>query len=706
MAAGPVNVTVTRYILGLAALLLVCGSLAAAAVALRRRFFTGWSGALARLVEAVIGLTLLIAILELLGTVGLFRLGPITVACVAVGVGVWLRRPRELGTAPARSAISTATAALAAVALLAVAVVYAEWASPTLQAYDVGVHVLDSLWYHLPWAASIAQTGQLTPLRFTDVEFLTPFYPATGEMLHGLGIVLLGRDTLSPAFNLLWLGLALLAAYCIGRDRGRGAAAMCGVALVLATPMMYVSQPGGADNDNIGVVFLLSAVALLVGGDQRREAYVLAAIAAGIAASIKLTLVVPVALLTVGVLVTAPRGRRRSSAALWLGPQLLAGGFWYARNLIAVGNPLPFASFGILPTPAAPLEHNTGYAIVHYLTDGRVWSKFAEPAFASGLGGWWYVILALALAGPILCLLPGASARLRMVACVALASLAAYLVTPESAAGPQGDPVGIAYNVRYAAPALALSLALLALAPVLGGVRRQLGVILGLVVVLAVTVAEPGLWPARHIAGAIALGAVVLAVGLLGLAARVAQRRGGRARPQLRTLPARALVLAAVTVLLSASAAAGYAWQRHYLRGRYAFKPHVSYLAQVWAFFRSVHDARVGVVGTFGGYFAYPLFGLDDSDRVQYIAHRGPHGSFTPITSCRQWREAVNAAHISYLVTTPERNVWRPKRLTASPELAWTASDPSAELVYERVAASQPIAIFRLRGPLDPSSCP
>ena len=75
----------------------------------------------------------------------------------------------------------------------------AEWAALSIQSYDVGIRGFDSLWYHLPWAASFAQSGSITSLRFTDVEYLTPFYPATAELLHGLGIVLLARDTLSPA---------------------------------------------------------------------------------------------------------------------------------------------------------------------------------------------------------------------------------------------------------------------------------------------------------------------------------------------------------------------------------------------------------------------------------------------------------------------------------------------------------------------------
>ena len=100
--------------------------------------------------------------------------------------------------------------------------------------------------------------------------------------------------------------------------------------------------------------------------------------------------------------------------------------------------------------------------------------------------------------------------------------------------------------------------------------------------------------------------------------------------------------------------------QGHYLRGRYAYQPGVSYLAKVWALFRTVHDARVGVVGTFGGFFSYPLYGLDLSNHVTYVAQRGPNGSFTPIATCARWRSQVNADHLKYLITTPARDPWHP----------------------------------------------
>ncbi len=696
--------------LGAAALLVVLGSLATAAVAVRRRVLPAWTGAPARLAEIVTGLALLIGILEVLGAVGLFVLGPIVIACALAGVaglrslaGTQVPRHRHASDS------DRTTWLLSALALLAGATVIAEWGALTIQSYDVGIRGFDSLWYHLPWAVSFAQTGNIVSLRFTDVEYLTPFYPATAEMLHGLGIVLLGRDTLSPGLNLVWLALTLLAAYCIGRPRGVGAATTIGAALAMGTTMMDYSQAGAAANDVVAVFFLLTAVALLMTDSERPAVLVLAAVAAGLAVGTKLTVLAPALALTVGVVAIAPAGRRLKTAGLWLGPLIVAGGFWYARNLIAVGNPLPWTSAGgILPTPAQPLQQHTGDSVAHYLTNSHFWSRFAQPALAAGLGRWWWAVLAVAILGPVLCLLPApgrlgrnadyfrvsSQAVVRMLGFAALFSLAAYLITPETAAGPNGDPLGFAFNLRYLAPALTLALAVAPLAPALSGApATRTALTAALAVILAGTVAQPALWPNSHAAGAVAIGvAALLAVALATLARRTSLRP--------------ALAGAAIALVVLAGAAAGYPLQRHYLRGRYAYQPNVSYLAKVWALFRTVHDARVGVVGTFGGFFSYPFYGLDLSNQVTYVAQRGPNGSFTPISTCARWRSQVNSDHLKYLITTPARDPWRPSVLSPSPETRWTATDPAATPVFTERALGQPIVVFRLRGPLNVARCP
>ena len=202
------------------------------------------------------------------------------------------------------------------------------------------------------------------------------------------------------------------------------------------------------------------------------------------------------------------------------------------------------------------------------------------------------------------------------------------------------------------------------------------------------------------------LGLIVLA--LMTLVALRPRRRRAAIEPGVRrSAPlGRIVLIAGAVVLLTAGAAAGYTWQRHYMRGRYQFRKGVSYMAHVWSMFRTVRNARIGVGGTYGGFFSYPLFGANLSNTVKYIAHTGPHGSFTPITSCQAWRTAVNAGHFRYLVTTPGREFWEPKVLLPSPEGRWTASDPNARLIYTKHALGQEISVFELTGPLDPASCP
>src|SRR2546423_13615508 len=68
-----------------------------AAGGLRGRFLPGWSGASARLAEVVLGLSLLVVTLELVGVVGLYRPGWVLLASLLVGIGIGfaLRVPRQ-----------------------------------------------------------------------------------------------------------------------------------------------------------------------------------------------------------------------------------------------------------------------------------------------------------------------------------------------------------------------------------------------------------------------------------------------------------------------------------------------------------------------------------------------------------------------------------------------------------------------------------
>ena len=134
--------------------------------------------------------------------------------------------------------------------------------------------------------------------------------------------------------------------------------------MALGSQILVEFQAGEALNDITGVAFILAAVALLVNGyaalrpargpstpdrprspaarSRRRGAGRRRASRPGLAAGTKLSFLAPVAALTVAVIVIAPRTTRLRAAALWGIPMLAAGGYWYVRNLVAVGNPIPY----------------------------------------------------------------------------------------------------------------------------------------------------------------------------------------------------------------------------------------------------------------------------------------------------------------------------------------------------------------------------
>jgi hypothetical protein len=688
-----------RYVLGLIALACVVASLGAGAVGLRSMFLPQLRGVVARLAEVVLCVALLTGILEFLGTVRLFRFAPVVFVSVAVGLWLSRRSAPERGRCGHRPRVRRSATWRVIIPMMAVAVVMAEWMGSTVQSYQRGILGLDSMWYHLPLAASFAQTGQITSIRFTDVEYLTGFYPATSELVHAFGIVLMGDDVLSPAINLVWLGLALLAAWCVGESRAVGGASLIGGALALALPMMFFSNAGSADTDVAGVFCALAAVALWLHGNKTADhrVSVVGGVAAGLAVSMKLTLVAPMLALTAAVIMQLPREHRRGIASLWLAAVGGAGGFWYLRNLIAVGNPFPWFSLGVLPTPHSPLQQHTSFTIADYLRYPTILRDVFAPALADGLGPWWVVILAVAVVGPLSCVAAGRDRVVRIAGVVALVSLAGYLVTPGTASGPFGHPVGFHLNLRYAAPALALALTVGPLALSGAGKRWQWAFLCGLAAIFAATVAQQRLWAGAYGGSGLLVPAVLLltpsgaALGLRGLARSSAIRN-------------RVAAGVGATLVLLGGATAGYAEQHQYIRDRYTADHALRSLAPLWQWARTVQHARIALVGTLGAFFTYPLLGIDDSNNVDYLGHHGPHGSFTPITNCPEWRRALNAGHYRYVVTTASRDVWT-HALSFSPEGDWTREDPAARSVIPR-AADAPIAVYRLRGQLDPDRCP
>lgn len=127
-----------RYLIDVAALLCVLGSLGVGAAAVRRYLLPQWCGAYARLAEIVTACALLVGVMEVLGTVGLFRQVPIVVGSIAVGsalrLGLTSRSTAQI-VCPrgARPVVSAADAVLVLTSVAAVVVVLLQWARRSVQ---------------------------------------------------------------------------------------------------------------------------------------------------------------------------------------------------------------------------------------------------------------------------------------------------------------------------------------------------------------------------------------------------------------------------------------------------------------------------------------------------------------------------------------------------------------------------------------------
>jgi hypothetical protein len=760
-------VSAGTYILGALALVAVGFSVGFTAFRLRRRLIPTWQGAQARLVEAVVAIALLIWLGELLGTFGLFYdwifVGASIVVAVMAGAllpagPVTAGDPPPPPVAKASSGAGPPTAPPPGTSVWAwvitfgvIALVFAHWGLTTKDALDRGIFNFDSLWYHMPFAADMVQSHSTTGLHYTETVFTNWFYPQNSELLHATGILLVHRDTLSLFLNFSFLGLAFLAAWCIGSPYRRGHLTVVAAAVVLECHTLVVREPGAAKNDLVAAALLLAASAILinawtrhrqeeallpgggtVGGPAPEDALATgggggspavtgpagpsplvwsiaaAGLATGLAVGTKSTAVAMAAALTLAVVVLAPTGRRWITFAWWSIPALLGGAYWYLRNLIAAGNPLPQAtSIGPigLPHPQRLQEGRPDFNIVHYATDTGVWRDYFEPGLHQAFGALWPLVIAAAILGGLLALLRGREAMLRWAGVAALLGLLAYVFTPLSAAGADGAPVGFGINIRYAIPPLLLGMVLLAAQPWFGGHEtaeeresgfwprwgwEEWGLLAGLLLLLVITNRADATLrdPARTFGIPLALIVIVIPGVLL-----FARARGA----------ARGVVIGGFAALALLVLALGYPLQRHYLRDRFGPESEIPGMqldsAYQWA--REETDARIGIAGTTAGFLQYGFFGTDLSNHVVYLGEKGPHGAYNAIPTCAAFRSAVNAADLDYLVTSPFLNFISTSDPIPSPESNWLRGDPAAKPIQH----SGPVTVWKLNGALDPTAC-
>jgi len=692
------------YLLGAAQLAVLAVATGYAAWLLRARLLPGWRGAPARLVEVTVAVGLVIVVGEALGTFALLYAGALVLAMVLVAAAVRLVPQGHGDGQTARGVAPGVLASLVAIAVIAI--VTFDWAVTAKHALDAGIFNFDSLWYHMPFSADIFQSHSTTGMHHIETVFVNWFYPQNSELLHAVGILAIGRDTLSLFINFGWLAVAFLAAYCVGRPYGRGVPTTIVAAILVGCHTLVVREPGAAKNDLMAAALLLAGIAILIEAwnarpPERRALYgwplAAAGLAVGLAAGTKVTVLALAAALSVAVLVLAPAGRRWKAAGWWFVPALIGGGYWYLRNLIDTGNPLPeVTKLGplSLPHPERLQEGRPDHAIVHYATDTGIWRHYFAPGLHDAFGVLWPLVALGALAACLLAIFAGRDKLIRWLGGVALFGLVAYLFTPLGAAGAEGAPVGFAINVRFVIPALLAALVLLPLPRFLDGDQRQWGLIAVLTVVYLVTDRpDHGLHDKARLF-ALALVVVFVAVPTLIWLAR---RDGLSGR----------LVAAALAALAVAVVALGYPTQRHYLNHRFANLTAATsipgmHLDDAYRWARGVRDSRIGLAGTTAGFAGYGFYGPDLSNQVIYLGEPGPHGAFDAIPTCEGFRAAVNAAELDYLVTSPFLNFIHPGKPVPSPEARWLRGAGGVKPYFRE----GPVTVWTVTGPLRPQCGP
>jgi hypothetical protein len=707
-----------EYLGGVVGLAAVAVPIAMAGVRLRRRLLPGWVGAPARLAEAVLGVALLTVLLQLLGAFGILVPAVLIAAALLVGLGVyygfWVDYQSPKGSPPPTTDIPLPQLILALGAAIFVA---SHWATGLQDVWARGMLTFDTLWYHGPFAARIADTGSVWGMHFTDPLYLNWFYPENSELLHGGGILLTGRDIFSPLINFGWLGVAFLAAWCIGRPYGVAPLSLTAVAIAMDTGPMVPREAGTPATDTVPVAMLLAAAAILINAWAARGsrpagappegaprapapmgALLVAGVAIGIALGSKLTISGVAAAMAVGVVFIVPRDVRWKAFWIFVAGVAAVAGFWLLRNLIHAGNPLPWIRhIGPidLPGPNRGLEGRDDFTVAHYIFSNPstgLWRTYFLNPIENLLGPLWFLILGGAAAGAILAVWRPRSPAVRLAGVITVVAAIAYLFTPLTAAGPEGHPLAFGINLRYLIPGLALGLALLPLESRLTPERLRVPLIVGGLIALYFTSRNSDANAAWEGAFASLPWAALIGIVLIG------------APVGLAVVARRSALAAGVAGALLALAVAAVGWERQddYFDHRYDRPEDFRFQlddAVRWA--KPTSGLRIGVAGTSGAYNQYGFYGDELDNYVQYVGRHLPQADFRAIETCPAFREAVNDGHYGYLVTTPTLDLNKPATASPSPEGGWVKNDPAVAQILH----SGRVSVWRITGELSPDGC-
>jgi len=707
-------VNVAQYLVGVVLLAAIVGALGFGAFHARARWLPSWHGAPARLAEVTAALAVFITVPQLLGTVGWFRRWPVTVALVIVGVGVGVGARRastrvddsgpitEDTGAPAsavtrterRARTSTAARVATIGAAVLVGIVAAQWAGHAFSSYRDGIHDGDSLWYHLPFATNFFQSGFTTRPLLVGPNSLIAFFPVNSETVSGVSMLLFRHDIAVPVISLGWLALALFAGWCLGARYRAGAVGLAAVALLMDVPLMAATQAGTARNDAMAVALILTAAALLAHANWDPFAIGVAGTATGLAFGVKLSAIPVAALLVVAVVVIAPRGRRLVTSVVYLGAFVVFGAFWWMRNLVRLGNPLPWIEIHLGPLTLSKVrgEDTSHTRVLDQLRDSDGISRVLKEGTSWVFGPAWWLFLIVAVGVGLAAAIGGRGRIARALGVVTLLGLAAYLVLPNGAPTP-GSPLAdliFGLNIRYAFPAGVLAVALTAVLP---RMERAAVSVAAVLTALALDVTlwfrrgafeRGGEWLVTGAERALAIGlavVVVLVVAVVLLARAHAPRH------------AWAWVAGAVALVLVIGS---YVGGHMSLERRYDDTAR-SDSVEAWKWAQGLPPTRVGIIGNI---FQDPYVGPDLANHVRYIGVVRDDGSLRDAHTCQELRRALADGDYEYLVTALDFGHSNSDLITRVGD--WVAKVPDTRVAFQNDLTT----VYRLGQPMDPDACP
>jgi hypothetical protein len=655
---GLVGLGVGRYLLGCLAVAIALGAVALASTRLRA-WLVPWRGAPARLVEVTVGIALVTAVAFVLGALGWFSGWPILIGLVVGSVLVERFAVRIRGPVFAMDDAETIPSPVAecVVAVIATVAVGAQWISHTAGALGHGMTEGDTLWYHGVFAARFVQEERL--LILPDLgNAAQAFFPANSQVYHAIAFFPFDRDLLSLVFNLALAPLALLAAYCVGRRRGLGALCVTAGAIVLGLPGIVGVHPGQATNDVLCATFLLVAVALLIEGGIAPLPLGLAGVASALSLGTKLTVSVPLTVLTVCIVVIAVARRRPVLVAAWLVPLGVFGAFWFLRNWTLVDNPLPFYDLHVGPLHFPDRTHLSDNAsIADHLFERDTWTRVFRPGLRRAFGRAWVLICATPGIAGLLVLGRRRTTAERVVGFGAIAAGVGYVFMPFTM---ELGGAAFAETARYGVPSILVGVVLLPVAIWLDRAPSWLRVAagVGFLVVLTLDVMAPNVdrfapwWmPDRPLA--IGLALVLLVVAVLAWFA-------GRSAWWL-LAPA-----AAVVVVVG-----GFFVQRHYLERRYT----VGAGLRLDRSYEYVSRHEPQTVVPFQTIQFYPFLGPSFANDVPGFVPPRAARSVDPGVRCREWQRAFRSRSVTVVVVGPD------PLPVEWPDPAWFRGSPSLRVV-------------------------